>query len=202
LSDTGPGTPPVHVAAMPARVCRNSRGSCPERRLQVASRSSSPGYGPAGRDRYRSGRSSCGGGGRVISLSGGGGSGGKLTTTTTRRGGGGRTTTTTFTTRRSDVAQPTSVSPSNIAFQRAVGHLHLGVPSFHRRLLGGDRHTRAGRGCLPRRWTPAVSDLCGLGRACRHLGAPRFIGITVNGLAAELRAGSRSPTTSSSAGRG
>ena len=65
LSDTGPGTTAGARGSHARPACaRNSRGSCPERRLQVASRSSSPGYGPAGRDRYRSGRSSCGGGGR------------------------------------------------------------------------------------------------------------------------------------------
>ncbi|MGD0873890.1 MAG: RodZ domain-containing protein [Acidimicrobiales bacterium] len=131
----------------------------------------------------------------VISLSGGGGSGGKLTTTTTRRGGGGRTTTTTFTTTTLPTSlKPTSVSPSNIAFSVPSGTYTLAFQASTGACWVGIEHTRAGPWLFAQTLDAGQSaTYAASGALVVILGAPRFIGITVNGLAAELPSGISQP---------
>ena len=137
----------------------------------------------------------------VIFLSTGGKNHGRVTTTTTHRGGGGSSTTssTTTTTTVPTSLKPISVSPSNIAFSVPSGGYTLTFQATGGACWVGIEHTSAGPWLFSQTLNAGQSATYqASGALVMTLGAPRYIGLSVNGLVAELpRPGSASPTTSS-----
>jgi hypothetical protein len=131
----------------------------------------------------------------VISLSGGGGGHrGTFPTTTLRRGGGGRTTTTTTTTTVPTTLKPTSVSPSNVAFSVPSGNYTLALQTTGGACWVGIEHTTAGPWLFAETLSAGQSATYkASGAIVMTLGAPRYIGLTVNGLVAELPSGVTQP---------
>ncbi|MGD0982440.1 MAG: RodZ domain-containing protein [Acidimicrobiales bacterium] len=122
----------------------------------------------------------------VISLSGGAGPHEATTTTTLRHGGGARTTTTTTTTLQTTL-QPTSVSGSNIAFTVPSSSYTLAFQATGGRCWVGIEHTTAGPWLFAETLSAGQSaTYTGSGALVMTLGAPEYIGLTVNGLVAEL----------------
>jgi hypothetical protein len=123
----------------------------------------------------------------AVSLSGGGGRHPTVTTTTVRHGGGGRTTTTTTTTTFPTTLQPTSVSSSSVAFTVPSGSYTLAFQASGGRCWVGIEHTSAGPWLFAETLSAGQSATYqGSGALVMTLGAPEHIGLTVNGLVAEL----------------
>jgi hypothetical protein len=125
----------------------------------------------------------------AVSLSGGGGGGrhGTTTTTTLRRGGGGSRTTTTTTTTIPTSLQPTSVSASNVSFTVPSSRYTLAFQATGGSCWVGIEHTSAGPWLFAETLVAGQSaSYQGSGALVVTLGAPEHIGLTVNGLVAEL----------------
>lgn len=124
--------------------------------------------------------------GAAVSLSSGGGRHPSVTTTTVRPGGGGRTTTTTTTTFPTTL-QPTSVSSSSVTFTVPSGSYTVAFQASGGRCWVGIEHTSAGPWLFAETLSAGQSATYrGSGALVMTLGAPEYIGLTVNGLVAEL----------------
>ncbi|MGO9962902.1 MAG: RodZ domain-containing protein [Acidimicrobiales bacterium] len=125
--------------------------------------------------------------GAAVSLSGGGGRHPTVTTTTVRHGGGGQTTTSTTATTLQTTLQPTSVSSSNIAFPVPSGSYTLAFQASGGKCWVGIEHSSAGPWLFAETLSAGQSATYqGSGALVMTLGAPEYIGLTVNGLVAEL----------------
>ncbi|MGO9332837.1 MAG: RodZ domain-containing protein [Acidimicrobiales bacterium] len=130
----------------------------------------------------------------AIFLSGGGGHHPRTSTTTTiGRGGGGRTTTTTTTTFPTTL-EPTSVSPKNVAFTVPSGDYSLAFQATGGRCWVGIEHTSSGPWLFAETLGSGQSATYqGSGALVITLGAPAYVGFTVNGLVAKLPSGVTQP---------
>lgn len=125
-------------------------------------------------------------------LSGGGGRHPTTSTTTTISRGGGRTTTTatTFPT----TLKPTSVSPTNVAFTVPSGDYSLAFQATGGRCWVGIEHTSSGPWLFAETLGSGQSATYqGSGALVITLGAPAYVGFTVNGLVAKLPSGVTQP---------
>ena len=123
--------------------------------------------------------------GAAVSLSGGGHHP-TATTTTVRHGGGGQSTTTTTTTFPTTL-QPTSVSSSSVTFPVPSGGYTLALQASGGRCWVGIEHTSAGPWLFAETLSAGQSATYqGSGALVMTLGAPEYIGLTVNGLVAKL----------------
>jgi len=124
----------------------------------------------------------------AISLSGGGGHHATGTTTTVRRGSGGRTTTTTTT--LATTLAPTSVSPSGVSFAVGSGGYTLAFQATGGACWVGIENSTAGPWLFSETLHAGQSATYkGSGALIMRLGAPAYLGLTVNGLVAELPSG-------------
>jgi hypothetical protein len=126
----------------------------------------------------------------AISLSGGGGRHATPPTSTTRIGGGGHATSTTTTTTLPTSLEPTSVSSSNVAFTVPSGNYTLAFQAAGGACWVGIEHTTAGPWLFAETLSAGQSATYkGSGALVMTLGAPGYIGLTVNGLVADLPKG-------------
>ena len=129
----------------------------------------------------------------TISLSSGGGHRVTLPTTTVRSGSGGHTTTSTTTTLPTSL-KPTPVSPSVIAFTVPSGSYTLAFQAAGGACWVGVEHTTAGPWLFAETLRAGqTATYKGSGALVMTLGAPAYIGFTVNGLVAELPSGITQP---------